>query len=443
MAGLVRAILLTGTLAAASLCWGASGTGSAIVGRWNVVVSYGDETASMELELTQDGSNYKGTSRSTDLGLGLSHEGSVQGKRLRLVASAADYSKIVAAPRSVGTVDLEVIDGRLVGKGTLYGTAVTWTGVRPDDKPGVAKTHDYVPDRYITTLSGRHEPVLRIRPGDSVRTTTVDANGLDEKRQWRSFPGNPHTGPFYVEGAMPGDTLVVHLTKVRANQTQAEMVCGGINANALPSGAAPPWDAECDWLWTLDTTENIAKPRAPSSRLKNFRVPIVPMVGSIGVAPGFNEAFSAGDLRMHGGNLDYNRITEGATVYFPVFRAGALFSLGDGHAAQGDGEVTGQGLETSLAVEFKVDLIKGKAMRFPWAEDSRYVMFSGIGNSVNEALQAATAGLVDWLKDRYQLGTADIAMILGTSLQYDVAEIVDPRPHVVARLSKDVLAQIQ
>lgn len=219
---------------------------------------------------------------------------------------------------------------------------------------------------------------------------------------------------------MPGDTLVVHLTKVRTNQPLAGMVCGGINSNALPSGAGAPWDGECDWLWTLDTVNNIATPRTPSSKLKNFRVPLEPMVGSIGVAPGFDEAFTTVDLRMHGGNLDYNRITEGVALYFPVLRAGALFSLGDGHAAQGDGEVTGQGLETSLSVEFKVDLIKGKTTRFPWAENDKYVMFSGIGNSSNEALQAATAGLIEWLKERYQLGNADIAMILGTSSVWQI-----------------------
>lgn len=439
----LRILLLTGLLAFVSPGWSASNDGSGFAGRWNVVMTYGDETVTFELNLTQEGPKYSGKASVQEYGLGLSYEGSVQGRRLHLTAPTGDYARVIAGPPAVGTVDLEVINGRLVGKGTLYGTAVTWTGVRPNESPRAPKTHDYVPDRYLTTLSGRHEPVLHIQPGDSVRTTTVDANGLDEKRQWRAVPSNAHTGPFYIDGAMPGDTLVVHLTRVRTNQTMAEMACGGLHPSALPSGTdVPPWDKECDWIWTLDTNENIARPRAPSSRLKNFRVPLRPMVGSIGVAPGVNEAFSAADLRLHGGNLDYNRITEGSTVYFPVFEAGALFSLGDGHAAQGAGELTGQGLETSLSVEFKVDVIKGKALRFPWAEDAQYVMFSGIGNSVNEALQAANAGLIEWLKDRYQLSTADIAMILGTSLEYDVAEIVDPRPHVVAKLSKEVLAQI-
>jgi amidase len=440
---MARLILLAVVLGATSLSWGAPSSGSGFAGHWNVVVSHGDEADSLELDLIQDGTNYKGSSRSTDSGLTLTYQGALHGKKLRLVPSGGNYSRVIAAPPEVGTLDLEVIDGRLVGKGALFGTPVTWTGTRPDESRRAPKTHEYVPDGYITTLSDRHEPVLHIRPGDTVRTTTVDANGLDENRQWRSIPGNAHTGPFYIDGVMPGDTLVVHLIKVRTNQPLAEMACGGLHPMTIPPGTGTAWDEKCDWIWTLDPAANIAKPRAPSSKLKNFRVPLRPMVGSIGVAPGVNEAFSAADLRLHGGNLDYNRITEGTTVYFPVFVPGALFSLGDGHAAQGDGEVTGQGLETSLSVEFSVDVIKRKALRFPWAEDAQDVMFSGIGNSMNEAAQAATAGLIEWLKDRYGLGTGDIAMILGTSLRYDIAEFVDPRPHVVARLSKEVLAQIQ
>lgn len=411
-------------------------------GRWNVVIEYAANTASMELQLEQRSGKYTGSSKSPDLGMTLTFEGSVRNGRLELTPFAEARFKRVAAPQSTGTLELEIKNGRLSGAGILYNMSVALTGVRPDEKSAAPRTHYYAPARYTTILAGRNEPVLHIRPGDSVSTTTVDAFGLDENRQWRSIPGNPHTGPFYIEGAMPGDTLVVELTRVRVNQSRAAMICDGLNANAVPVQSAPKADDQCDRMWSLDAASGYARPEQPSSRLKNFRVPLRPMVGSIGVAPPYHEAISAADLRRHGGNLDYNRITEGVTLYFPVFRAGALFSLGDGHAAQGDGEITGQGLETSLAVEFKVDLIKGKAPHFPWAEDDEFVMFSGIGNSMSEALQAGTAGMVDWLEERYQLGTADIAMILGTSIQYDVAEIVDPRPHIVARLDKDVLAQI-
>lgn len=107
---------------------------------------------------------------------------------------------------------------------------------------------------------------------------------------------------------------------------------------------------------------------------------------AVGVAPPGNQALSAGDIGFHGGNLDYNRITAGTTLYFPVFQPGALFSLGDGHAAQADGEISGQGLETSTAVTFTVDLFRGSAPRQPWAENDRFVMISGIDNTLDATL---------------------------------------------------------
>jgi len=411
-------------------------------GTWNITLDSGTERKSLVLELKESDHKYTGTSTSFDSGLRLTYEGDFDGKRLRLVASVEGIAKLIAAPPTAGFLDLNLKQDKLIGRGTLFNVSMTLVGARPVEKSGSATTHDFSPSRYLLTLSARHEPVLHIKPGDSVRTTTVDANGLDGHREWASMPGNPHTGPFYIEGAMPGDTLAVHLSRVRANSDRAEMACGRIGPSAVAPTAIEKWDDDCDWIWTLDDKAGTAKPANPSSRLRNLQVPLRPMIGSIGVAPPDDEAISTADLRTHGGNLDYNRLTEGTTIYLPVFQPGALFSLGDGHAAQGAGEVTGQGLETSLAVEFRVDVIKGKALRFPWAEDDDYVMFSGIGGSLNEALQAATTGLVQWLEDRYQLNTGDVAMLLGTSLEYDVAEVVDPRPHMVAKLKKSVLAQI-
>jgi amidase len=435
---------LVSGLALLSICATAAAADAPdFTGRWNVTVTFGADTSSAVLVLKQSDGRYTGSSGPLDeVGyLELTYEGAVQGKRLRLTAASEGFSKLVAGPKSVGTLDIGIKNGQLAGQGTLYNVPVTLSGTRPSERPSAPRTHDYVPTRYLRNLAGRSEPVLHINPGDTVRTKTLDANGLDENRQWGSMLGNPHTGPFYIDGAMPGDTLVVKLTRVRINQPRAEMVCSGLAQTVLPAGFDLTADKECNWIWTLDGADGFARPSSPSPKLKNFRVALRPMIGSIGVAPPWNAAISAGQLGYHGGNLDYNRITEGVTLYLPVFRAGALFSLGDGHAAQGDGEITGQGLETSMEVEFKVDLITGKKIQFPWAEDAEYVMFSGIGNQMQEALQAATAGLVDWLKDRYQLSTADIAMILGTSIQYDIAEALN-HPHVVAKLPKEVLNQL-
>ena len=434
-AALMQAMFCVGLLLSSST-WSANAAPT-FAGKWNVTVTLGTDTASATLELNEKDGAYEGKSGPLDVGgyMQLTYTGALKGKRLTLVSKGWES-------QPVGTLDVEVKNQQLVGTGKLFSIPVTLLGVRPDGSKREPKTYDFVPKSYITTLSSRNEPVLHIYPGDSVTTTTIDAMGQDGQQQWVGMPGNPHTGPFFIEGAMPGDTLVVHLTRVRVNSTRAEMVCSQLNANALPNWAQPKDKDECDWNWTLDAQSNTGRPTAPSSKLKDFKVPLRPMVGSIGVAPPFNSAVPAGDLGYHGGNLDYNRIVEGVTLYLPVFRAGALFSLGDGHAAQGAGEITGQGLEVPLAVEFKVDLIKDKRPIFPWAEDAEYVMFTGIGNSIDNALQAATAGISDWLKDRYGLDQSDIATVLGTSIEYDIAEIVDPRPHVVAKLRKDILAQI-
>ena len=434
-AALMRALICVGALLI-STAWAADAS-DAFTGKWNVTVTYGADTGSAVLELTEKDGKIEGSSGPLDVGgyMQLTYVGTLKGTRLTLAATGWGSA-------TVGALDVGIKNKQLVGKGMLFGGPVTVLGVRPDNSAREPKTYDFVPKSYITTLSSRHEPVLHIYPGDSVKTTTIDASGQDGALQFVGMPGNPHTGPFFIEGAMPGDTLVVHLTRVRVNSKRAEMVCSELNANALPGWAQPKDKDKCDWNWTLDAENNIGKPTTPSTKLKNFKVPLRPMVGSIGVAPPSNQAITASDLGLHGGNLDYNRIVEGVTLHFPVFRAGALFSLGDGHAAQGDGEITGQGLEVPLAVEFKVDLIKGKRMLFPWAEDAEYFMFTGIGNSIDNAQQAATAGISDWLKDRYGLDQSDIATVLGTSIEYDIAEIVDPRPHVVAKLRKDILAQI-
>ncbi len=439
-----RYLLLCLSLAACNRLWAAH-LAPDFAGSWNVVVHFADGTASAVLALEAHDGQYRGTSGPLDEAgtFALAYEGAVQDGRLKLTLAAAPPGSLLF-PQPIGAMTLEIKNGALAGSGTLYRVPITLSGTRPDDRPTLPKTYDYAPTRYSTRLSGATPPVLRIHSGDTVRTTTLDANGQDEHGQWAWMPGNTQTGPFYVEGAAPGDTLVVHLNRVRVNQARAEMACWALAPNALTPGypQRPP-GSPCGFYWALDAEQGTGRLEQPSAPLKNFIVKLHPMIGTIGVAPPSNQAIPASDLGNYGGNLDYNHIGEGTTLYLPVYRAGALLTLGDAHALQGDGEITGQGLETTMAVEFRVELIKGKSLGRPWAEDDEFIMVSGIGNSLTDALQAATSGLVDWLQDRYRLEQADIATILGTSIHYEIAEIVDPRPHVVAKLRKELLAQIE
>ena len=141
--------------------------------------------------------------------------------------------------------------------------------------------------------------------------------------------------------------------------------------------------------------------------------------------------------------MDYNRMREGTTLYLPVYAPGALLFIGDGHAAQGDGELTGDALETSMQVEFTVGLVKGQSTQGPRAENDEYLMAMGIGNSLEDALRIATTQLVNWLQRDYKLEPNEAAVVLGTSMRYDIAEVVDPLVHIVAKVRKDALANLK
>jgi acetamidase/formamidase len=136
------------------------------------------------------------------------------------------------------------------------------------------------------------------------------------------------------------------------------------------------------------------------------------------------------------------RVTSAAPSGLQVFQPGALLFVGDGHAAQGDGELTGNALETSLDLEFRVELIRGESAGVPRVEDAEYRMAMGIGGSLNEALQQATTNMAHWLERDFELNRAEVAYVLGTAMSYDIAEVVDPEYHVVAWLSKEAHARI-
>jgi acetamidase/formamidase len=298
---------------------------------------------------------------------------------------------------------------------------------------------------YYNHFSGLIEPALHIKPGDTVHTTTVDAGGVDSKGVHVAAGGNPLTGPFYVEGAWPGDMLVIKLKRVRLNRDTA-----GIYNNSVVLSALDPYYArdqkeveKFDSTWKLERETGLAVLSKPSERLKNFQVKLAPMLGCIGVAPPGQQAFRSGQLGDFGGNMDYNQLREGVTLYLPVFQPGALLFVGDGHALQGDGELTGNALETSMEVEFVVDMAEGFGLDQPHAENDDYLMVMGIANSLEDALRSATTGISKWLAHTYNLNSAEIAMVLGSSMRYDIAEVVDPKVHVVAKVSKSVLKSIE
>ncbi len=337
-----------------------------------------------------------------------------------------------------------MLEGVLIGTATMGDEAVSWTAQRLVKPGGKPEAHRFVARTFHREFSSEIEPALRIFPGDSVSTSTVDAGGRDASGKRRSLGGNPLTGPFYVETAWPGDTLVVRFTRIRLNRDSAESGDGIVGSALDPYYFKDLKGAEnFDSTWQLDREHGIATLKNPTDKLKNFSVKLSPMLGCVGVAPPGHDALRSGHLGSFGGNLDYSQIREGVTMYFPVYHPGALLFVGDGHAVEGDGELTGDALETSMDVEFTVDVIEGQSADMPRAENGEYLMALGIGNSLTDALQTATTNLAQWLERDYKLSANEVAMVLGTSMRYDIAEVVDPEVNVVAKVPKSVLSQLR
>ncbi len=336
-------------------------------------------------------------------------------------------------------------NGLLKGEGDWGGIKLQWSARRPTVRPaGTPNTHVFTPTEFHRRFSYATSPALRIFPGDTVKTKSVDAGGSDENSVRRSMGGNPLTGPFYIEGAVPGDTLVIKLNRVRTNRDWAQSG-QNIVGNSLTPGYLMNLKRAQDFSsrWKLDREKGIAYLDKATDPLKQFNVPLQPMLGCVGVAPPGRDAVRTGDSGVFGGNMDYNQIREGTTVYLPVFHDGALLFMGDGHAAQGDGELTGDALETSMEFEFTVDVIQDKSIGTPRAENADYLMAIGIGGSLDQAMQRATTEMARWLENDYKLNSTEAAVVMGFAVKYDVADLVGTQVSIVAKIPKTTVAQLK
>jgi acetamidase/formamidase len=272
----------------------------------------------------------------------------------------------------------------------------------------------------------------------------VDAAGADEHGVRRVAGGNPQTGPFYVNGAMPGDTLVVHINHLRLNRDWAGSD-DGIVDRALDSDLAVKTRENRNSIrWHLDRGANIATPEAASGHLRKFAIPLRPMLGCIAAAPPpGGGAPPTGDSGFYGGNMDFNEVGDGTTVYLPVSNPGALLYLGDAHAVQGDGELNGNALETSMEVEFTVDVVEGKRPPEPRLETAGEIMAMGLNGSVDDALREATSNMADWLMKDYNLTPSEAAQVLGVASEYKISEVADRNAGVVLKIKKSLLSDLR
>jgi acetamidase/formamidase len=372
-----------------------------------------------------------------------------------LTGSKVDLALTDAGGKPAGTLTGTGADDTFSGTGTVVVPArrggggtpqppdeVHWKLTRVSTPPATPKTYDYDPKVFYGTYSAAEPPVLHIFPGDTVNTRTIDTAGRDANAIRHGTGGDPNTGPFYIEGALPGDTLVVKLVKLRPNKPTARQG-SRFNQHAVTQAyaLAAQYDLNFNGEWKLDPDRNIATlPSSPG--IPHLTIPIKTMLGCISVAPPGEEQYRGTDLGNFGGNLDYNDNVEGTTLYFPVFHPGALLGMGDAHAAMGDGEVVGTGLETSVDVTFTVDVIRGYATSQVRAETKDFLISFGVSGSVPESIQVATTQLAEWIKKDYQLNDSEIALLFGDVLKYDITELVDPHFDVVAKVPKSTLATL-
>jgi len=311
------------------------------------------------------------------------------------------------------------------------------------------KTHHFKPKKYFYTYDAKHKPVLKLEPGDILVTSTVDAfgNKISRSDQLASeiihLPKvNDQTGPFYVKGAEPGDTLVLHLLKVRPNRDFAVSThiphFGALTGETYTAMLTEPLP-EKTYIWKLDLERNVGILNFPNSKIGKVEIPLSPFLGTVGVAPNYGEAVLSLTPAEHGGNMDCVETKEGTTLYFPVFAEGALFMLGDGHAAQGDGEICGTGLECPLEVTVKVDVIKGKAINWPRFEDDEYIMVAGSTRPLIDAFRSAHVELINWLVEGYGFDRWDALQIVSQVGITRVGNVVDPKYTVVAKFPKKYL----
>lgn len=300
-------------------------------------------------------------------------------------------------------------------------------------------THHFQPTHYYNSL-GSHEPVLRVQPGDTVVTTTVDARGQDATGAQITRPGNPMTGPFYVEGAEPGDTLVVHLEKLTPNRpfgwTRRMIAPNVVDPDYTPHLPWPADEGQTLANWAVDVAAGTATLVEPETKLGKIALPLNPMVGCFGVAPQGGQAISTATSAQHGGNMDYNGFVQGVTVYFPVFAPGALFHIGDGHAVQGDGEIVGTGIEISFDVQFTLDLRKGQRSYWPRGENSDYIFTVGNARPLDQCVQHATTEMVRWLQSDFGLDAVGAHLLMGQAVKYDLGNIFDPAYTMVCKMPK-------
>ncbi|HHW74699.1 MAG TPA: acetamidase [Firmicutes bacterium] len=275
-------------------------------------------------------------------------------------------------------------------------------------------------ERVIFAFSKEHSPALRLSAPSTLDVETLDcfSNQLRdpsdtiEKLDWDRV--NPATGPIYVEGAEPGDTLKVTINAIDLDE-KGTVCClenEGTLGHRIEGAHVRVVPIENGFVRYLDLAIAVKK-----------------MIGVIGVAPA-GDPVNTGTPGRHGGNMDTLMITEGSTIYFPVAAPGALFALGDCHAVMGDGEIGVSGLECPAKVNLTIDLIKGRALEYPFLENRDEFAAIVSKPTADEAISRATEMMFEFLAERLTYTDPEIVMLMSLVGNVQVSQVVDPEKTV-------------
>ncbi|MBB5872907.1 acetamidase/formamidase [Allocatelliglobosispora scoriae] len=297
---------------------------------------------------------------------------------------------------------------------------------------------------YAYTLGGR-AAIGTVRPGEILRVSTQDCFGglvrgpQDLPSQVCPLPFvNPVTGPFHVEGARPGDTLALHFAAITPARDWGVSATvphfGALTSTDRTASLQPPLE-ERVWVYDIDTAAGLVHFRATRGD-QAVALPLDPMHGTVGVAPAGFEVRSTLTCDSHGGNLDTPEIRAGATLYLGVNVDGALFSLGDGHARQGEGEACGTAVETAMETTLVVDLIPNTATPWPRIETDSYLISVGVARPLEDAYRIAHADMTRWIGELTGLEQLDAYQLLSQAGTAPAGNVVDPNYTMLAKIAK-------
>lgn len=315
---------------------------------------------------------------------------------------------------------------------------------RQESAPAVVRFKGAIDN--VKYVFGVAPPVARLRPGSILEANSLDCfgNGIQKPGDTTAMAkgDNPLTGPFFIEGAEPGDTLAIKILDLQVDGNQGVGALspgfGAINSTHYTPMLEKEPISEKIWFYPINHTDNTATFQALDSNFK-VNIPMHPFLGCIGVAPANGEARSSIVPAEFGGNMDAPEVSAGNTLYLPVNVAGALFYFGDGHAAMGDGEIAGSAIEVPMRVRLQFDLVKKQSTGWPRFENDKEIMTTGIYRPVDDAVRIAFTELVKWIHKDYGLSEMDAYELLSKVGKIHLTEMVDPNYVVVASVEKKYL----